>query len=148
MRKTAKERFMEKTNTEGSCWVWIGGKLKGGYGQFSYEGKGLSAHRASYMLFVGEIGDKHVLHKCDNPSCVNPDHLFLGYPKDNSDDKVSKNRQLKGESNARSKLSDDEVRLIRAWSSSGMSVRSISDVFGVSPMNVSFINRNLRWTHV
>lgn len=76
-------------NTTG-CWNWVGAVAnKKGYGSFF----GDRAHRVSYRTFKGEIpSDKHVLHRCDNPSCVNPEHLFLGTNKENIDDKMLKGR--------------------------------------------------------
>lgn len=83
-------RFVEKTD---SCWIWNGGK-NAGYGIFSKGNKSRIAHRVSYEMHFGPIPENtEVCHRCDNPSCVRPDHLFLGTAKDNSDDKFSKGRQ-------------------------------------------------------
>lgn len=75
------------------CWHWTAGTNRAGYGRMSYQGTGHPAHRLSYIAFVGPVADGLlVLHKCDNPSCVNPDHLFLGTHLDNKRDCMMKGR--------------------------------------------------------
>lgn len=85
------DKYIPEPNS--GCWLWIGA-LRAGYGNFWYKGKNESAHRVSWLLHNGKIPDeKCVLHKCDMPSCVNPDHLFIGTQRDNVIDAVSKGRQ-------------------------------------------------------
>jgi HNH endonuclease len=118
-------RFWSKVNKNGSipahrpglgaCWEWQAGKTKG-YGTFSHNGKIVYAHRVSWELTNGFIpNDLWVLHKCDNPACVNPEHLFLGTRQDNTDDMMHKgrNRQLHGDKHPAHKLTDAQVQFIR-----------------------------------
>lgn len=108
---TMESRFEEKYIPEpnSGCWIWIGCfDTKSGYGRFWNGTKPDGAHRVSYRLHNGEIGDLHVCHKCDNTSCVNPQHLFLGTHLDNI-----KDRQSKGRSRGRApKLSESDIEEI------------------------------------
>jgi hypothetical protein len=74
------------------CWSWTGPKLAGGYGRLSFQGIIDLAHRLTYLLFIGHIPDDCVLHRCDNPACCNPAHLFAGTHKDNTHDMINKGR--------------------------------------------------------
>src|SRR5256885_74384 len=83
-----------KTISPSGCWEWVGSKRELGYGQVRYKGRSARAHRIAWELTFGEIPDgRSVLHKCDNPPCINPDHLFLGTQQDNVDDMFRKGRQ-------------------------------------------------------
>ena len=85
------QRFDMGADTE--CWVWTGSLFESGYGRFSRSNKKLRAHRVSYEIYKGAIPDgMHVLHECDNPPCVNPNHLFLGTHLDNMKDMERKGR--------------------------------------------------------
>ncbi len=102
--------------TESGCWIWVGGEFNNGYGWFSVNGKKKLAHRVSYELYIGNIPDQlHVLHRCDTPLCVNPDHLFVGTNADNMVDKKNKNRcsKLHGEDNPAAKLTYLQVEEIK-----------------------------------
>lgn len=86
-------RFWSKVDTSGDCWIWTATKNRRGYGQFYYEGRLQLAHRVAYKLTYGPVDDDiHVLHRCDNPSCIRPDHLFLGTQRDNVQDMIGKGR--------------------------------------------------------
>ncbi len=127
---TTRARFEAKfiSNESTGCWDWIAAKSGSGYGSFGMgkrpNVKICLAHRVSYSLYRGEIpAGVCVLHRCDNPGCVNPDHLFLGTHQDNMADKVKKNRQAKnhvkpgmaasGEKHGHAKLTKDDVEEIR-----------------------------------
>jgi hypothetical protein len=81
-----------KVNEVTGCWEWQGKTNNKGYGQFRLNGQLLLAHRYSYGYFIAQVGTLHVLHKCDNPPCSNPFHLFLGTHLENMQDKRSKGR--------------------------------------------------------
>ena len=146
---TQKDRFLLKVampENKNECWEWIGHKRKKGYGTMQFDNQKQEATHASYFLYVGEIPDGlYVLHHCDNPSCVNPDHLFLGTQKDNICDCMKKGRMPSrtGERNGRSKLSDDSAAAIRL---SAESSRSLSEKYKVSQQTIRSIRRGERWS--
>lgn len=110
--KSLQERFEEKFIPEpnSGCWLWTASYKITGYGQFHYKGKPRNAHRVSYEIYCEPVPDNlFVCHKCDNRLCVNPDHLFLGTNQDNVDDMVSKGRNLKGETQNNTKLTEAQV---------------------------------------
>lgn len=103
---------MAKVVIENGCWIWQGSKNDKGYGRIRSGKKTFRAHRVSYEAFHGPIPKGHgVLHKCDNPSCINPDHLFSGTQFDNMSDASTKGRLLgmKGEDNPSCVLTKNEV---------------------------------------
>ena len=91
--KSIAERFFGKVHKTDGCWLWIARCDKAGYGRFTMNGREESAHRSVWKLKHGDIPEGTcVLHRCDNPPCVRPDHLFLGTQKDNMEDCSNKNR--------------------------------------------------------
>lgn len=121
------------------CWNWAGTISTGGYGRIHLRPKVLIAHRFSYELFKGGIPDGlFVCHRCDNPKCVNPDHLYAGTPKQNSADRDARGRAntAHGEKHYRAKISDEDVRFIR---SSEASISELADMFGVGSPVISNI---------
>lgn len=104
------------------------------------------AHRLAYEVAKGPIPDgMQVLHKCDVPSCINPEHLFLGTNQDNMDDKVAKRRQPRGECAGNAKLTEAQVRAIRI---DERPRREIARAFGLSPGTVTNIVNRKRWAHL
>ena len=143
-RKMNLEDFMARVNKTGNCWIFLGGKDKDGYGQIMVNRKNIRAHRYSYSQFVGEISeDKIVLHRCDNTSCVNPEHLTLGTHKENAQDRVNKgrNRNQNGINNNMSKLTDKEI--IEILKDKG-SQKTIAKKYGISQQYVSDIKNGKR----
>lgn len=150
----AVERFISKfiVDKKSGCWVWSGPVSKDGYGIFreSSDIKSMAAHRASYRIFRGKIKEgMFICHKCDNPPCVNPDHLYVGTPQDNSNDMVKRNRSLAGEKNYKSKLNDWQVIKIRElWDSGELSQRDLAIVFGVTKTSIVQIVKRNSWKHI
>jgi hypothetical protein len=142
------DRFMQNVAPEpnSGCWLWTGLVNKHGYGRAWYKKKVMLAHRASYELFCDvNLGSNILCHKCDAPSCVNPDHMFIGVPKDNSLDMVSKNRQSKGTHRPKAKLDENAVLHIRAKL---MPQREYAKIYGVSQSKISFAQTGKSWRHV
>lgn len=141
--KSLAERFWEKvkTSTEENCWEWQGNKNKQGYGTFR-NGKMDKAHRISWVLHYGNnIGPLYVCHKCDNPSCVNPYHLFLGTNFENMRDMVEKGR-LKQRNNV--KLTEEQVSEIRSYKGN-CTHKQLGEKYGVSKSAITAIKNNRNW---
>lgn len=146
-RFNAKWQKDEKTE----CWMWIGAKADKGYGEIKIPKtrRQIPAHRLSYMIKYGEIQQgKCVLHRCDTPSCVNPDHLFVGTKKDNSLDMVSKMRHCYGERQGSHKLTEKDVLIIHSLVKFGVKQNRIAQMFGVTGMHITRIKRGERWKHL
>lgn len=161
MKKSAEDRFWEKVNKTETCWLWTGSIRGGGYGKFSVDKKMVGVHRFSWILHYGSIPavpdtdyrGTCVLHKCDVPSCVRPDHLFLGSNLDNVRDRDLKGRagggSLPGEKQAQSKLNTAQVLEIRTCYKTGLyTQKDLSRTFGVSQPVISLIINRKDWTHV
>lgn len=147
-------RLDRSVSKSDGCWDWTGARTAAGYGHFYIRGQHFYAHRLSFELNVGSIAVGLVVcHRCDRPSCVRPDHLFLGTDKDNSDDKIRKGRLVmppvrKGADHHSARLSADNVRSIRSSFACGESGRALASRFGVSASAVSAIVRGRTWSHV
>lgn len=147
-----KKKLLESIKlNENGCWIWQKSKHKQGYGNFPYKRKVILAHRASWMLFKGNL-DKDILvcHSCDNPPCCNPDHLFLGTDKDNSIDAWSKGRipRSKGENHYFSKYTEKDVLKIRELSLKGYTQYKLAEMFDMSRPNIAKIVNRQTWKHV
>ena len=149
LSKTEAQSFWQRVDQGSSCWEWRAGKNGVGYGIFYVNGSGLLAHRISYALMFGLI-DKSlcVCHKCDNPACVNPEHLFLGTRGDNNRDSVAKGRanRPKGQDAPNSALKEGEVRLIfRLLTTGNKNPYHIAPMFSISPRAVYSIREGRCW---
>jgi len=146
----SKERILAKVAvSKTGCWEWTGAKYWTGYGHIIADKVHYAAHRASYLLHVGKIpDDKVVCHKCDNPPCVNPDHLFLGTKADNSADMVRKMRSARGVKNGKAKLTEDDARAVLSLNKQGMSLGSLAKRFGVTKAAIRFIVIGKNWKHL
>lgn len=143
-------RNVEKTD---GCWLWRGALNQKGYGSIQEGGKGskrVATHRLSYQLANGPVPDGlFVLHKCDVPNCVNPDHLWLGTHEDNMRDMREKGRAStdapKGTHNGKALLNEGIVRYIRA---SPLGHAALSRELGVSPNCIRGVRTGRTWSHV
>lgn len=154
---TTEERFWAKVRKASgdACWEWQASKTHWGYGRFYNRKKRLveRAHRFSWELQGAPIpAGLNVLHRCDNPSCVRPDHLFLGTFKDNARDMVNKGRcrpgRFPGVKNPKAKLSPEQVRQIFERNKSGESQSSLAREFGVTSNAVRGIVIGEKWRHL
>lgn len=134
------------------CWMWCGGRTLKGYGQFEVDGTMVGAHRFAWELTNGTIPTSlYVLHKCDNPSCVRPPHLFLGTAKTNRQDMITKGRGNwpKGEDHPMAVLTADIVREIRARYIRGViSQQTLADEFNTTQARISAIVLGQSWRHL
>lgn len=135
----------------GTCWEWKGSVHPvAGYGATTLKCRGIGTHRMSWLLCRGEIpSDLWVLHRCENPPCVNPDHLFLGTGGDNVRDMVAKGRQITrqiaGVLNPKAKLTWEMVRTIRARAAAGEIGYRLAKEYGVSTAPIYRIIKGLNW---
>lgn len=139
-----------KKNTNNGCIEWTGSSDQKGYGQLRIDGKLIKAHRFAWSRVNGPIPEGMlVLHSCDNPKCVNVDHLRVGTHKDNMADMDDRNRRVnrqnKGEDCVGSKLTEDQVRQIRTDNRRQI---DIADDYGISQSVVSKIKLYQTWGHV
>lgn len=153
LSETFPERFWAKVKKTDSCWLWIGGCKRTGYGRLNKKGKKpkIDAHRASWIIHKGPIPEGvYVLHDCpngDNPACVNPDHLWLGTHEQNMHDKVAKHVCC-GENHYHRKLSWLDVCYIRnAYILRQRTQIELGKMFGIATHHVSEIINFKKWNH-
>lgn len=156
---TLTARYWSHVDKRGAdeCWPWTAHVKRHGHGSIwvGYDSAGQIvmdyAHRVGWMLAHGESpGDLHVRHRCDNPPCQNPAHWELGTHADNMNDMVTRGRlvNVRGSRHGKSKLTEADVREIRARFKSGENQCSIARGFGITNQNVSYIVHRVTWKHV
>ncbi len=167
MRPNAEERFWKFVAKTDTCWLWQGAKSRKGYGMFCARPWGtpdnrtnsmMAAHRFAWILLRGAIPQGPgfhgtcVLHKCDTPSCVNPDHLFLGTNADNVHDMDAKGRRVcnppVGSRHHAAKLTEGQIPQIVAAIRDGLTMQSVADEYGMKLNAISAIWRGITWRHV
>ncbi len=161
-KERAKEKLLSNIEIvegllETPCWIWAGRRNIDGYGIIHVgNGKG-ATHRVSWELHNGPIPDNLcILHKCDNPPCINPDHLWIGTHRDNIEDCIAKGRRgtcanggQKGENNPSAKLNEEQVAQIKFLLEEGQLTQAeIGGMFGVSRDAVNNIKLGRKWAHV
>src|SRR6185503_14952426 len=150
------DKFWNKVNKTKTCWIWMGTRNRSGYGKVKRRPKTYMAHRYVWEQINGTIPDGIlVCHKCDNPPCVNPNHLFLGSPLENMRDKIRKGRfrggrgpavASPGESNGSAKLTKKQVDEIRRdYAKGNESQQKIAMRYGMSQQMISNIVRKESW---
>jgi len=150
------ENILDTTviNNSTGCWEWQGCKDRDGYGTMGYQNQTRLVHRLAYMLFYNtseeDIKGKVVMHKCDNPSCINPEHIKLTTQRENIIDMHKKGRAADqtGEKNGNAKLTDYQVKKIREMYQLGISQEELSKIFNVSRRTIYNIRNGISWSHV
>jgi hypothetical protein len=144
-------RAASHDDTETGCWLWTRGRNDGGYGMLSFRGRRCRAHRLAAMVWLGLDPSSRlsVLHRCDTPACVNPDHLYVGTQADNCRDRAvwrrGREHRQSGTDNPRARLSWADVAEIRTRLASGARQVDIAATFGVGQSHISAIKRGVRW---
>ncbi len=143
-RQSVKDRFMEKVLVTKDCWLWQATKNGDGYGRFKLGGRLQGAHRVAYFLYKGEIpSGMCVLHRCDTPACVRPDHLFLGTQRENIHDMEKKQRSVHPHhTKPKKKVTREMYQSLREWRSQGETQATIANRLEISQTYVSRLLRH------
>jgi hypothetical protein len=152
MAMSLEERFWSRVLKTGVCWWWTGACLKAGYGSLRPpypSAVPVLAHRVSWELNVGPIPDGMVVcHRCDNPPCVRPDHLFVDTQRGNLADMVRKDRHSRGERHYKARLTPGQVEAIRARRALGEPLKDLAREFDVAFQTISKVARNAAWKSI
>lgn len=145
--------FWEKTDKKGpdECWKWLGAVNPKGYGRMSVGNLPRRAHRISWQIHFGDIPHgKLVCHRCDTPGCVNPRHLFLGTPKENSNDRDRKGRarDTRGEKSSMAVFTESQIIEMRSLYNSGVRQRDLAKMYGRPQGTINNIVRGINWKHL
>lgn len=150
-RFTLEQRFDLHCEPEPNtgCTIWNGAHDPKGYGNFGHQGKTYPAHRMAWALAHGEIPDGVVVcHRCDNPACVNPAHLFLGTQADNMADMKAKGRSALGQKNGQARLTKCDVMEIRRRVAAGQTHAEVAADYGVSTATIQLAATGRTWAHL
>lgn len=145
------KRFWQKVDRSGDCWEWNGGKGSSGHGRFKLNSRLYSPHRISFELFNGNIAnDLMVCHRCNNPGCVNPRHLYAGTRSQNTQDTISAGTWNKpqGRQFKPTKLDAGQVTDIRIALRNGATVKGLARKYNVSPRSIQLIRDRRTWKQV
>ena len=152
MEQAVIQRFWSKIDkrSPAECWPWKAGTFRTGYGQFKTGRRSNSrlATRVMMELCGYDVSGRFVCHRCDNPLCVNPGHLFLGTTQDNTRDRQSKGRQARGERQGSSVMTMERVLELRKCRERGDTFDALAAAFGISKSQVANIVRGRHWRHV
>lgn len=152
------DNFWRKVDKSGECWIWLGARQRRGYGSASKQRRNVPAHRVAYEMAFGPFrADLEICHRCDNPSCVRPSHLFAGTHLDNMRDCFAKGRHsvaagtanpVRGEGHPAAVLTETMVHEIRRRHAAGEQTKQIALAFGVARATVYRVVIRKCWAHV
>jgi len=148
-RQPISDRIQSKIVKINGCHVWSGHRHIDGYGLIRISKKSRLVHRVAYSMYIGPTMGMQVLHRCDNPPCCNPDHLFLGTHLDNKKDMISKNRHAKGEKIGKLRQVDViNLRLLGQDQIRVLSYKELGQMFNICEGQVTKIINRTQWKHI